>query len=90
MGIEKLTNDIRKLLSSKKAFNHEEFLSLVRRAGYRTIINGDEHLEFYRGNEALTNEDGVAITLSNSNKKMDSLGKYRRILGFILDEIEEY
>ena len=69
-SLEKITNDIRKLLSSKRTLNHEEFLSLVSRAGYRTTINEDGHLEFYRGNKALTNEDGTAITLLNSNQKI--------------------
>ena len=83
-------NDIRKLLSSKKTFNHDEFVSLVCRAGYKTKVNGDGYLEFYGKNGTkLINEDGIPVILSNQKTDLPP-GKYKRILNLILEEIEEY
>lgn len=88
--LEKIINDIRQLLSSKKTFNHDEFVSLVYRAGYETKVNGDGHLEFYGKNGTkLINEDGIPVILSNQKTDLPP-GKYKRILNLILEEIEEY
>ena len=80
-------NEVRGCIFGKKTFSHHEFVSLIHRAGYSTKINGNSHVEVYKSDGTrLTGDNGLPIIFS---KKGDVFpGHYRKILKFVLDDLE--
>lgn len=87
-NIDDLINELHKLKHSKKTLNRYQFIGIIRRAGYKTKLNGSGHFEIYRGDGTNLMNDRIPFIFPQ-NKDLFP-GHYKKIIDAILNEIEKY